>query len=43
MGEVKQAENLAPLAVDQPTEELIPGVADQESTQPWLARASATI
>jgi len=44
MGEVKKAENLAPLAVDQPTpEELIPAEADQERIKPRLARAFATI
>ena len=44
MGEVKQAENPAPLAVDQPTpEEFIPAEADQERIKPRLARAFATI
>jgi len=44
MGEVKQAEITAPLAVDQPTPgEIIPAEADQERIKPRLARAFATI
>jgi hypothetical protein len=44
MGGVKQAENPAPLAADQPTpEEIIPAEADQERIKPRLARAFATI
>ena len=44
MDEVTQAENPAPLAVDQPTqEEIIPAEADQERIKPRLARALATI
>jgi hypothetical protein len=44
MGEVKQAEISAPLAVGQPTpEELIQGAADHERIKRRLARAFATI
>ena len=44
MGEMREAEITAPLAVDQPTpEELIHGGADQERIKPRLARAFATI
>ena len=44
MGEMREAEITAPLAVDQPTpEEIIPAEADQERIKPRLARAFATI
>jgi len=44
MGEMREAEITAPLAVNQPTqEEIIPAEADQERIKPRLARAFATI